>query len=48
VFVDWRAVNAIFCGAIWLLVAVLALVIIAHRLLPAPAIHHAVLHMAVR
>jgi hypothetical protein len=29
-FVDWHAVNTYFCVAMWLLVAVLAIVIVGH------------------
>jgi hypothetical protein len=39
-FVDWRTVNAVFCGAMWVLVLVLALVIVVHQLPPAPPAHH--------
>ena len=39
-FVDWRSVNAAFCGLMWLMVLVLAVVILAHGLPAAPPIHH--------
>jgi hypothetical protein len=50
VFVDWRAVNAMFCGAMWFLALVLALVILVSGLPapPAPPIHHAPLHAVAR
>jgi hypothetical protein len=50
VFVDWRAVNSMFCGAMWFLALVLALVILVSGL-PAPAappIHQAPLHAVAR
>lgn len=47
-FVDWRAVNAIFCGVIWVLAGVLALVIIVHRLPPQPPVHHQLLYAVPR
>lgn len=39
-FVDWRAVNAAFCGLMWLVVVVLALVILAHGLPATPVVRH--------
>jgi hypothetical protein len=39
-FVDWRSINAAFCGLMWLMVLVLAVVILVHRLPATPAIHH--------
>jgi hypothetical protein len=39
-FVDWRSINAAFCGLMWLIVLVLAVVILVHRLPATPAIHH--------
>jgi hypothetical protein len=39
-FVNWRAVNAFFCGLMWVLVFALALVILVHRLPEAPPPHH--------
>jgi hypothetical protein len=39
-FVDWRSVNATFCGLMWLMVLVLAVVILAHGLPATPPIHH--------
>jgi hypothetical protein len=50
VFVDWRSVNAMFSGAMWLVVLVLVLVILAHHLPapPAPPIHHAPMHAVAR
>jgi hypothetical protein len=49
-FVDWHAVNAMFCGVMWLLALVLALMIIGHHLsgAPAPPLHHALLHAVAR
>jgi hypothetical protein len=29
-FVDWRSVNRLFCGLIWMVALVLALIVIAH------------------
>jgi hypothetical protein len=46
-FVDWRSVNARFCGLMWLLALVLALVVLVHALPSEPAVHH-VAHSAVR
>ena len=50
VFVDWGSVNATFCRAMWVLVLVLALVILANQLPgpPAPPIHHAPMHAVAR
>lgn len=50
VFVDWRAVNAMFCGAMWFLALVLALVILLSGLPapPAPPVHQAPLHAVAR
>lgn len=50
VFVDWRAVNAKFCGAMWFLALVLALVILVSGVPapPAPSIHQARLHAVPR
>jgi hypothetical protein len=47
VFVDWRSVNAIFCGLMWVVALVLAVVILVHRLPPSPPVRP-VSHTAVR
>lgn len=50
VFADWRAVNSMFCGAMWFLALVLTLVILVSGL-PAPAappLHQAPLHAVAR
>ncbi len=39
-FVDWRTLNALFCGLMWLVVLVLAVVIVTHALPASPAVHH--------
>jgi hypothetical protein len=41
-FVNWQAVNAVYCGVIWMIALVVALVILVHGLpqSPPPA-HHA-------
>jgi hypothetical protein len=39
-FVDWRHVNALFCGLMWLIVVVLAVVILAHQLPETGSVHH--------
>jgi hypothetical protein len=42
-FVNWQAVNAIYCGVIWMIALVLVLVILVHGgPQSAPAAHHAV------
>jgi hypothetical protein len=41
-FVNWRALNAVYCALIWMVAIVLALVILAHGLpQEAPPAHHA-------
>jgi hypothetical protein len=43
-FVNWRSVHAVFCGLMWVIAVVLAVVVLSHTALsPGPA-HHAV-HM---
>ena len=34
-FVNWRSVHAIFCGVMWVIAVVLAVVVLAHTSLPA-------------
>lgn len=46
-FVDWRSVNALFCGLMWAIALVLAVVILVHNLPATPPVHH-VAHLAVR
>jgi hypothetical protein len=46
-FVDWRTVNAVFCGAMWILVLVLAVVIVVHKVPAAPPAHQPV-HALIR
>jgi hypothetical protein len=41
-FVNWRRVHAMFCGLMWLIAVVLAVVVLAHAATPADAAHHAV------
>jgi hypothetical protein len=42
-FVNWQAVNTAYCGVMWMIVLVLALVILVHGLPQgAPAAHRAV------
>jgi hypothetical protein len=38
-FVNWRAVNKIFCGLMWFVVLVLAIVVVAHLIPDASALH---------
>jgi hypothetical protein len=40
-FVNWRSVHAAFCGLMWLIAVVLAVVVLAHTAMPADAAHHA-------
>jgi hypothetical protein len=46
-FVDWRSVNALFCGLMCAIVLLLAVVILVHRLPATPPVHH-VAHPVVR
>jgi hypothetical protein len=39
-FVDWRAVNRRFCALMWLVVAVLVVVLLAHTGSTSVAVHH--------
>jgi hypothetical protein len=39
-FVDWRRVNALFCGLMWLLAAMLAIVILVNVGKPSGHIQH--------
>jgi hypothetical protein len=39
-FVNWRSVHRAFCGLMWLIAVVLAVVVIAHTALPAGSEHH--------
>jgi hypothetical protein len=39
-FVNWREVNALFCGLIWMVALVLVLVILAHAVGPSTPVHH--------
>jgi hypothetical protein len=40
-FVNWRSVHNVFCGLMWLIAIVLAVVVLAHTALPAQSAHHA-------
>jgi hypothetical protein len=40
-FVDWHEVNALYCGLIWLVALVLAVVILANSSGPTPVRHPA-------
>jgi hypothetical protein len=41
-FVNWRRVHAMFCGLMWIIVVILAVVVIVHTALPAESAHQAV------
>ena len=47
-FVNWRAVNALFCGLMWLIALMLVLAIIVSRLPSTPPSHHAAAAAVVR
>jgi hypothetical protein len=47
-FVNWQAVNAVYCGVIWIIALVLALVILAHGLPQTPPRAHHVAPVAAR
>jgi hypothetical protein len=40
-FVNWRSVNAAFCGLMWAVALVLAIVVLIHALPSAGVAHHA-------
>jgi hypothetical protein len=40
-FVNWRSVHRGFCGVMWLIAVVLAVVVLAHVGMPADSGHHA-------
>lgn len=40
-FVNWRSVHRGFCGVMWVIAVVLAVIVIAHTALPAGSAHHA-------
>jgi hypothetical protein len=40
-FVNWRSVHAMFCGLMWIIAVILAVVVIMHVALPAATVHHA-------
>ena len=39
-FVNWRSVNAMFRGLMWLVAVALAVVVVIHLVPGAPAVHH--------
>jgi hypothetical protein len=39
-FVNWRTVNNVFCGLMWVVALVLAIVVVAHAIPGAPPLHH--------
>jgi hypothetical protein len=41
-FVNWHRVHAMFCGLMWVIAVVLAIVVLAHAALSADSAHHAV------
>jgi hypothetical protein len=47
-FVNWRAVNALFCGLMWLIALTLVLAIIVSRLPSTPPSHRAAAAAVVR
>ena len=40
-FVNWRSVHRGFCGVMWVIAVVLAVVVLAHVGMPAESGHHA-------
>jgi hypothetical protein len=40
-FVNWRRVHAMFCGSMWIIAVILAVVVIIHTALPAESAHQA-------
>jgi hypothetical protein len=40
-FVNWRRVHAMFCGLMWIIAVILAVVVIIHTALPAESAHQA-------
>jgi hypothetical protein len=40
-FVNWRSVHRAFCGVMWVIAVVLAVVVLAHVGMPAESSHHA-------
>lgn len=40
-FVNWRSVHRGFCGLMWVIAVILAVVLLAHAALPAGSGHHA-------
>jgi hypothetical protein len=40
-FVNWRSVHAMFCGLMWIIAVILAVVVIVHVALSADTVHHA-------
>jgi hypothetical protein len=40
-FVNWRSVHRAFCGVMWVIAVVLAVVVLVHVGLPAESGHHA-------
>ena len=40
-FVNWRSVHRGFCGVMWVVAVVLAVVVLVHVAMPAESAHHA-------